>query len=46
MDWIFGANLFTDNFNEPSAVDSLSRDYNFTTVGGFVQNTWNASDKI
>ena len=46
MDWIFGANLFTDNFNEPSAVDSLSRDYNFTTVGGFVQNTWNASDRI
>lgn len=46
IDWIFGVNLITDNFKEPSAVDSLSRNYNFTTLGAFIQNTWNASEKV
>ena len=46
LDWIIGSNLFTDDFNEPNAVDSLKRDYAYTTVGGFIQNTWKANNKV
>jgi iron complex outermembrane receptor protein len=44
MEWIAGANLWTDDFNEKpvSSVYAL-RDYNMTTVGAFVQNTFNAN---
>ena len=38
--WIFGANLFTDQFRETQTDTSQLRDYQNTTVGGFVQNTW------
>ena len=46
MDWIIGANLLTDQFKEPDVADSSSRDYNYTTVGAFIENTWEASKKI
>lgn len=44
MEWIAGANLWTDDFNEqPAGTVYALRDYNMTTVGAFVQNTFNAN---
>lgn len=45
-DWVIGANFLTDKFTEDKAISTAVRDYNYTTVGGFVQNTWNATEKI
>ena len=43
--WISGVNLYTDSFNE-IPFDSLERDYNYFTLGGFTQNTTDISKKI
>ncbi len=40
--WITGLNFYTDTFDE-LPFDSLERDYSYTTLGAFVQNTWNIS---
>ncbi|RYE27036.1 MAG: TonB-dependent receptor [Sphingobacteriaceae bacterium] len=45
-DWVAGINFLTDNFKEDKVSSFPLRSYNYQTVGGFVQNTWNASDKI
>ncbi len=45
-DWIFGANLFTDNFKEMNIADSLKRDYNYTTFGGFIQSTLSLNKRL
>ncbi|GAA4729399.1 TonB-dependent receptor [Flavisolibacter ginsenosidimutans] len=43
-DWVVGINVLTDQFKEtPSTVATL-RNYNQTTFGAFVQNTWNTAD--
>lgn len=42
--WISGLNIYTDNFNE-TPFDSLNRDYSYTTVGLFTQNTFDLSRK-
>ncbi|MEL6538837.1 MAG: TonB-dependent receptor, partial [Bacteroidota bacterium] len=39
LQWTVGLNGYTDEFNE-AGVDSLLRDYSITTLGVFVQNTW------
>ena len=39
-DWIFGANLLTDNFKEDQLSTTVLRNYDYTTIGGFIQNTW------
>lgn len=43
--WIFGANLFTDEFDEEELTAAGSRQYQNTTFGGFIQNTWDMSSK-
>ncbi|MGV8944941.1 MAG: TonB-dependent receptor [Lutibacter sp.] len=45
-EWITGLNLWTDKFNQNKFDTSEVVDYNFTTFGGFVQNTWNATEKL
>ncbi len=45
-DWVAGINFLTDNFKEDRNNDFALRSYNYKTIGGFVQNTWNASEKI
>ena len=40
-EWIAGLNLWTDKF---SSVESPNVNYNLTTFGGFVQNTFKAND--
>lgn len=45
-DWVAGINYLTDNFNEDQNSSFPLRSYNYQTIGGFVQNTWNATDKL
>lgn len=42
--WIFGANLFTDRFEENSLDFASLRNYRQTTVGGFLQNSLEVND--
>ena len=41
--WITGLNLYTDAFREIS-ITPVFRDYDYTTLGGFVQNTSKLSE--
>lgn len=45
-EWIAGLNLWTDKFTQNKFDTSKVVDYNYTTIGVFVQNTWNASEKF
>lgn len=45
-DFVAGINFLTDNFTEDQNSNLALRDYNYNTIGGFVQNTWNATEKI
>ncbi|MFT2008685.1 TonB-dependent receptor [Pontibacter sp. 13R65] len=44
MDWVLGANLWTDNFSEQSADAVGPRNYHSTIVGFFAQNTFSPVD--
>lgn len=43
MDWIWGANVITDEFKEDQPAATAPRDYDYNTYGGFIQNTWQPS---
>jgi len=45
-DWVAGINYLTENFNEDRNSSFPLRNYNYNTIGGFVQNTWNATNKF
>ena len=45
-EWIVGINLWTDKFNQDKFDTSEVVDYNYTTFGAFVQNTWNVTEKF
>ncbi len=45
-EWITGFNLWTDKFDQNISDTSKVVDYNHTTMGAFVQNTWNATEKF
>ena len=45
-DWVAGINYQTDNFNEDKNSSFPLRSYHYQTIGGFAQNTWNATDKF
>jgi outer membrane receptor for ferrienterochelin and colicins len=42
-DWVFGGNVLSERFEENTA--SLPRDFNLSTIGAFVQNTWTITEK-
>jgi iron complex outermembrane receptor protein len=46
FEWIVGLNLWTDQFTQDQFDTSAVVDYNHITLGAFVQNTWNASEKV
>lgn len=46
MDWVAGLNYLTDHFNEDQNTTSPLRSYDYHTIGGFIQNTWNATAKF
>jgi len=45
-DWVAGLNLLTDHFSEDANSSFPLRSYSHNTLGGFVQNTWNASEQF
>jgi len=45
-EWVTGLNLWSDKFNQNKFDTSKVVDYNHTTFGAFVQNTWNATEKF
>jgi outer membrane receptor for ferrienterochelin and colicins len=45
-EWILGLNLWTDQFKQQNVMANQALDYDYTTLGGFIQNTTNVSDKI
>ena len=45
-EWIGGLSLWTDKFTENEIDSTLAVDYNHTTLGGFIQNTWSATKKF
>jgi len=45
-DWVAGLNYLTDNFKEDHNTSFPARNYNYQTVGAFVQNTLNATEKL
>ena len=45
-DWIIGLNMWIDRFKEKEKPLTGSRDYNYLTYGGFIQNNWKATEKF
>lgn len=43
-EWVTGVNVWTDNFKEKQMTAFPLRDYNQTTFGAFVQNSFKATD--
>lgn len=43
VEFVAGANLWTDKFEEEKIADFQLRDYNQTTMGAFVQSNWKAA---
>ncbi len=43
-DWVAGINVLTDQFKGNPSTPVILRNYNQTTLGAFVQNTWNTSN--
>lgn len=46
LEWIAGANLSTERFAETSPDSMPPRDYTQRITGGFVQTTWNATNRL
>lgn len=46
FDWIVGLNLWKDRFSQNKPDSTAAVDYDFVTVGAFVQNLWKISDKM
>ena len=44
FEWIAGANLWVDSFDEDENPDSQQVDYEHLTYGAFLQNNWRVSD--
>ena len=44
LEWIAGANLWTDAFTENHPQQTFDRSYHANTLGAFLQNTWTAKD--
>jgi iron complex outermembrane receptor protein len=42
--WIAGLNVLTDNFKEQQLAANIARTYQYTTLGAFVQHTWNPTE--
>jgi iron complex outermembrane receptor protein len=46
VQWITGVNFLIDNFAEEKSSGNILRDYNYHTIGIFVQNTWTVSSQF
>jgi outer membrane receptor for ferrienterochelin and colicins len=45
-DWVAGLNYLSENFTEDKNNAFPLRSYKYNTIGGFVQNTWNATQML
>ncbi len=45
-DWVTGLNYLSENFAEEKNNTFPLRSYSYNTIGGFIQNTWNATQKL
>ncbi|MGS2741249.1 TonB-dependent receptor [Sinomicrobium sp. M5D2P17] len=45
MEWIAGLNLWTENFSQSEGSPGQDLGFSNSTVGAFVQNTWNMAEK-
>ncbi|HEX8332439.1 MAG TPA: TonB-dependent receptor, partial [Segetibacter sp.] len=45
-DWVFGANILTEDLKEKVQTADPKRDYHYNTYGAFIQNAWSISDKF
>ena len=45
-DWVAGLTYLSDNFSEDRNTSFPLRNYNYGTIGAFVQNTWNITGKM
>lgn len=43
-EWVAGINFLSDNFREDQNEAIALRDYDYKTLGAFVQNTWNTTE--
>src|SRR6266404_6324502 len=43
-DWVLGLNVLSDHFREKPLSSVILRNYSQTTLGVFIQNTWNTTD--
>ncbi len=46
LEWITGMNVWTDQFTQNEPASGAKVNYSHTTVGLFVQNTWNATEQF
>jgi outer membrane receptor for ferrienterochelin and colicins len=45
-DWVAGLNYLSEKFSEDKNSSFAPRDYSYNTIGGFIQNTWDATQKL
>ena len=45
-DWVAGITILSDKFTEHSYSNFPLRNYNYQTIGAFLQNTWNVNKKF
>lgn len=45
MEWIAGLNLWTENFSQSEGSPGQDLGFSNSTIGAFVQNTWNMAEK-
>ncbi|WP_439696217.1 TonB-dependent receptor plug domain-containing protein [Mucilaginibacter sp. AW1-7] len=45
-DWVAGLNYLSEKFTEDHNSSFALRDYSYNTIGGFIQNTWDATQKL
>jgi outer membrane receptor for ferrienterochelin and colicins len=46
IDWVAGLNYLSEKFSEDKNNSFPLRSYSYNTVGGFIQNTWDATKKL
>jgi outer membrane receptor for ferrienterochelin and colicin len=46
LEWVGGLNLVTDNFHEGTMSSPVLRDYEQSSFGAFIQNSWKINDRI
>jgi len=46
LEWVLGGNLWVDRFEQKDVLNEKAVDYNYLTLGAFLQNTWKLSEVV